>query len=156
MVSGHPLTKNMDDFCKFTFWPEAASYVTKISFRACRYWPKYWLLIGWLQNSCGHTHIELYVLEILGIAKLLIAKKIPCILAWPSRSNLQNVHSCNDEILKFNFDGLAGVARAHTPSTINFDVHSPNWADDRPTCSPSAMWAVDLGHDPSWSVVNPV
>jgi len=44
---------------------------------------------------------------------------------------------------------LAGAARTRTPSTTNYDVHSPTWGDGRPAHQPSAMWATDLGHGPS-------
>ncbi|PVH67147.1 hypothetical protein PAHAL_1G437500 [Panicum hallii] len=44
---------------------------------------------------------------------------------------------------------LAGAARTRTPSTTNYDVHSPTWGDGRPAHPPSAMWATDLGHEPS-------
>ncbi|PUZ78135.1 hypothetical protein GQ55_1G428600 [Panicum hallii var. hallii] len=47
------------------------------------------------------------------------------------------------------YDELAGAARTRTPSTTNYDVHSPTWGDGRPAHPPSAMWATDLGHEPS-------
>ncbi|OEL23338.1 hypothetical protein BAE44_0015639, partial [Dichanthelium oligosanthes] len=34
---------------------------------------------------------------------------------------------------------LAGAARTRTPSTTNYDVHSPTWGDGKPTHPPSAM-----------------
>jgi hypothetical protein len=30
------------------------------------------------------------------------------------------------------FSDLAGAARTRTPSTINYDVHSPTWGDGKP------------------------
>jgi len=51
---------------------------------------------------------------------------------------------------------LVGAARTHTPSTTNYDVHSPTWGDDKPVLLPSAMEATNLGHDPSWSAIDPV
>ncbi|KAG0546979.1 hypothetical protein BDA96_01G039400 [Sorghum bicolor] len=41
------------------------------------------------------------------------------------------------------------AARTRTPSTTNYDVHSPSWGDGKPAHSPSAMRATDLGHGPS-------
>ncbi|KXG37723.1 hypothetical protein SORBI_3001G115200, partial [Sorghum bicolor] len=50
---------------------------------------------------------------------------------------------------KFNLLELAGAARTRTPSTTNYDVHSPSWGDGRPARPPSAMWATGLGHGPA-------
>jgi len=49
---------------------------------------------------------------------------------------------------KFNITELAGAARTRTPSTTNYDVHSPTWGDGRSAHPPSAMWATDPGHGP--------
>ncbi|PVH31001.1 hypothetical protein PAHAL_9G034000 [Panicum hallii] len=50
---------------------------------------------------------------------------------------------------KFNLLELAGAARTRTPSTTNYDVHSPTWGDGKPTHPPSAMRAIGLGHGSS-------
>lgn len=41
-----------------------------------------------------------------------------------------------------------GAARARTPSTTNYDVHSSTWEDDKPAHPQSAMGAAGLGHEP--------
>lgn len=42
-----------------------------------------------------------------------------------------------------------GAARTRTPSTTNYDAHSPTWGDGRAGHPPRAMGAADLGHVPS-------
>jgi hypothetical protein len=40
---------------------------------------------------------------------------------------------------KLKFSDLAGAARTRTPSTINYDVHSPTWGDGKPAHPPGAI-----------------
>jgi hypothetical protein len=51
---------------------------------------------------------------------------------------------------------MAGAARTRTPSITNYDVHSTTWVDGKPALLRCAMEATDLGHEPSWSLIDPV
>ncbi|PNT71123.1 hypothetical protein BRADI_2g23435v3 [Brachypodium distachyon] len=50
-------------------------------------------------------------------------------------------------LLRFGIGARA--ARTRTPSTTNYDVHSPTWGDGRLVLLPSAMEATNPGHESS-------
>jgi hypothetical protein len=41
---------------------------------------------------------------------------------------------------------LVGAARTRTPSTTNFDVHSPTWGDGKRALLSCAIETASLGH----------
>lgn len=51
---------------------------------------------------------------------------------------------------------LVEAARTQAPSPINYDVGSTTWVDLRLTPLLSAMKVTNLGHEPSWPLIDPI
>ena len=80
---------------------------------------------------------------------------LPSVGQLISISQVQNTLNWNTWNTNFELR-IVGAARTQTPGATNYDVDSPSWGDLKPAPLLSAMEVTSLGHESSWSPIDPV